>query len=329
MYRLTRRITKFSALLVLFNVVGCSQNHSAPSDTSGGNGTGAVLQGEVKVHGSSTVYPISEAVAEEVSGKLPRVKVTGGQAGTGGGRKKLWQGDLDICDASRPIKESERKLCEEKGVEFIEFEVAFDGLAVVVNPKNDWCDCLTIEQLKEIWRPDSPISNWSDLNPAWPQEEIELFGPGTDSGTFDYFTKAIVGEERSSRPDYTASEDDNMLVIGVHGNKYALGYFGYAYYAENTDKLKLLAVDSGDGNCIQPSAKTVRDNTYKPLSRPLFIYVSKASLERPEVKEFVNFYLDSAAELATDVGYVPVSDEVAKKNREAFEASTGTKIASQ
>jgi phosphate transport system substrate-binding protein len=184
----------------------------------------------------------------------------------------------------------------------------------VVHPDNDWCDCLTVEQLKKLWEPESSVSKWSDLDPAWPAEEIKLFGPGTDSGTFDYFTEVIVGEEKASRSDYTGSEDDNMLVSGVQSDAHALGYFGFAYYEANKDRLKLLAVDRGDDNCVQPSMETVRDDSYSPLSRPLFIYVSKPALKRPEVLAFVKYYLASSAKLSSEVGYVPVSDEVAAEN---------------
>jgi phosphate transport system substrate-binding protein len=271
-------------------------------------------QPQITVDGSSTVYPVTEAVAEEFGHENPGVRVTVGRSGTGGGMKKFWQGEIDICDASRPISESERELCEKAGIEFIELSVCFDGLAVVVHPDNDWCDCLTVEQLKKLWEPESSVSKWSDLDPAWPAEEIKLFGPGTDSGTFDYFTEVIVGEEKASRSDYTGSEDDNMLVSGVQSDAHALGYFGYAYYEANKDRLKLLAVDRGDGNCVQPSMETVRDDSYSPLSRPLFIYVSKPALKRPEVLAFVKYYLASSAKLSSEVGYVPVSDEVAAEN---------------
>ncbi len=267
----------------------------------------------ITVDGSSTVYPITEAVAEEFRKSQPTVRVTVGFSGTGGGMKKFISGDIDICDASRAIKQSEREACQKAGVEYVQLEVAFDGLAVIVHPENDWCDGLTVAQLKELWRPESAVKKWSDLNPDWPAEEIKLYGPGTDSGTFDYFTEAIVGEGGASRADYTASEDDNVLVTGVKEDKYALGYFGYAYYAENKDKLKLLAIDGGKG-FVKPSEATVRDGTYTPLSRPLYIYVRQSSLRRPEVTQFVRFYLDNVEHLAREVGYVPISAEAAEKN---------------
>lgn len=275
----------------------------------------------ISIDGSSTVYPITEAVAEEFRNEAPDIRVTAGFSGTGGGMQKFIAGDISICGASRGIKESEVEKCKEAGVDFIELEVAFDGLAVVLNPENDWCESMTVAQLKELWRPESAVKKWSDLNPEWPEEEIKLYGPGTDSGTFDYFTKAICGEEKASRSDYTASEDDNVLVTGVQEDRYAIGYFGYAYYAENKDKLKLLSVDNGDGP-VQPNETTVRDGTYAPLSRPLYIYVRNSALKQEEVKKFVRFYLDQSSKLASEVGYVPISDDAAKKNEEAFSSAT-------
>jgi phosphate transport system substrate-binding protein len=297
--------------------VGCSN----PSSIEPVSTAAAASSNTVRADGSSTVFPITEAVAEEFRNEHPEMRAVIGFSGTGGGFKKLAAGEIDICDASRTIKEEERAACEANGIKYIELEIAYDGLSVVVNPENDWCDCLTVEQLKAIWQPESAVSKWSDLNPEWPEEEIELFGPGTDSGTFDYFTEAIVGTAKSSRADYTPSEDDNMLVTGVEGSKYALGYFGYAYYAENKDRLKLLGVDAGDGKCIQPSPETVRTNTYKPLSRPLYIYVNQASLAKPEIVEFVRYYLETVGDLVTSVGYVPLSDDLAAKSRQVFDES--------
>lgn len=311
------------SLIIL--LTGCSGSTSAPtrSESSAGPAESApALAGNVRIHGSSTVFPVSQAVAEEFSKVAPRVKVSVGSAGTSGGMKKFVVGEIDICDASRRMKESEQEQCIAANIEFIEFTVAVDGLSVVVNPKNDWVDCLTVGQLKTIWRPESgeTVMKWSDINPDWPEEPLKLYGPGTDSGTFDYFTKVINGEERASRADYTASENDNQLVRGVASDKGGLGYFGYAYYAENKDQLKLLAVDGGEG-CIVPNDTTVRDGSYKPLSRPLFIYVRKSSLEQPEVSAFVKFYLENVGQLASDVGYVPVSDEVARQNKELLKTA--------
>lgn len=275
---------------------------------------------DITMDGSSTVYPISEAVAEEFLKVRPRVRVSVGYSGTGGGMRKFSAGDIDICNASRAIKDSERQACADAGVEFVELKVAFDGLAVVVHPDNDWCDSLTVQQLKELWRPESAVKAWSDLNPAWPAKKIELFGPGTDSGTFDYFTAAIVGKEGACRSDYALSEDDNMLVTGVQGNRHALGYFGYAYYVENQDKLKLLGVDPGDGP-VKPSESTVRDGSYAPLSRPLYLYVRKSALARPEVADFARFYLDSVGALVREVGYVPISTDAETQNRNALDGA--------
>lgn len=290
----------FSFVCVLVLASGCSQR-------------------SVKVDGSSTVFLISEAVAEEFRGAEPSVRVTVGRSGTGGGFKKFAHGEIDICDASRPITDGEKADCAKNGVEFVEFEVAFDGLVVVANPKNDWCDCLTVEQLKTIWQPGSTIKKWSDLDANWPDQEMKLYGPGTDSGTFDYFTEVVVGKAQSSRSDYMASEDDNSLVTGVAGDVASLGYFGMAYYEENKDRLKLLGVDPGDGNCMKPSLETVRDNTYRPLSRPLYIYVRKSSLERPEVKTFVEFYLAKVNSVVEVVGYVPVPEEVVVRNKQLLD----------
>ncbi len=300
---------RLGTLAILVAISGCNSD-------SGNEAT-------ISIDGSSTVYPVTEAVAEEFRAAAPEIRVTAGFSGTGGGFKKFISGDIAICGASRPIKDSEKEQCEKAGIEYTQLEVAFDGLAVVLNPENDWCETMTVDQLKEIWRPESPIKSWKDLNPEWPDEEIKLYGPGTDSGTFDYFTKAINGEEGASRADYTASEDDNVLVTGVQEDRYAMGYFGYAYYSENKDKLKLLGVDGGSGP-IQPSVTTVRDGSYAPLSRPIYIYVRNSEMSRPEVKKFVRFYLDNANELASEVGYVAISDESAKLNEEAFAAATGS-----
>ncbi len=279
----------------------------------------------IKIDGSSTVYPISEAVAEEYQKVKPGVRVTVGYSGTGGGMKKFTAGEISICDASRGIKDKEVEALEEAKVPFTEYSVAFDGIAVVVNPENDWCDTLTVEQLASIWRPNDPVNKWSDLNPEWPDEPIKLYGPGTDSGTFDYFTKAIVGEEKSCRADFSASEDDNVLVTGVSEDKNSLGYFGFAYYAENEDKLKLLGVANGEAEAVKPSVDTIRDNSYAPLSRPLFIYVRNDLLEDPAGAEFLKYYLDNAGAMAAEVGYVAVSEDVAAENQEKYQAALPAK----
>ncbi|KPK79687.1 MAG: hypothetical protein AMS25_11595 [Gemmatimonas sp. SM23_52] len=264
------------------------------------------LTGAVRIDGSSTVFPITEAVAEEFQKGHQAVRVTVGISGSGGGFKKFCARETDVSDASRPIKGSELETCQAAGIDPMEIVVGYDGLSVVVNPENDFVSCLTVDELKRIWQPGSSVRTWRDVRPDWPAEEIVLYGPGTDSGTFDYFTEAIVGEEDASRPDFTASEDDNVLVQGVTGDRYSLGYFGYAYYAENTDKLKLVSIDGGAG-CVAPTPETVQSGEYTPLSRPLFIYVNQGALTRPEVKSFVRYYLTHASELVPQVGYVALS----------------------
>jgi phosphate transport system substrate-binding protein len=280
---------------------------------------GGCSRSSIKIDGSSTVIRITEAVTEEFTKEQPGVRVSGGRSGTGGGFKKFSNGEIDICDASRRINDVERKACEDHGINWVELEIAFDGISLVVNPQNDWCDCLKVDQLKAVWEPGSKITKWSDIDPAWPQEKIKLYGPGTDSGTFDYFTEAIVGKTGKCREDYSASEDDNVLVMGVEGDKYSLGFFGLAYYEENHEKLKLLGVDPGDGKCIKPTEETVRDGTYKPLARPLFIYVRTSSLARPEVRSFVEFYLDHVSKLVKAAGYVPLPDELLDKSKQALD----------
>ncbi len=279
---------------------------------------GKRLEGRVRVDGSSTVFPISEAVAEEFGGVQPKVRVTIGVSGTGGGFKKFLAGETDINDASRPIKGKELATAREKGIEFIEMPVAFDGLSVVVSKDNRFVDHLTVAELKMIWEPGSSVTTWQDVRPEWPAEEIALYGPGTDSGTFDYFTKAINGKEQACRADYTASEDDNVLVRGVAGDKYSLGFFGYAYYAENQDKLTVVPIDGGAGP-VAPSEKTINDGSYAPLSRPIFIYVSTSAAERVEVQAFIEFYMEMAGTLANEVGYVGLPANVYELNRERFE----------
>ncbi len=255
---------------------------------------------------SRTVFPITEAVAEEFRKIHPGVQVNVGVSGTGGGFKRFVTGETDISDASRPIKDSEAQAAAQNGVEYVELKVAIDGLSVVVHPENSFVDCLTVEELKRIWEPGSTINNWRQVRAGFPDQPLHLYGPGTDSGTFDYFTEEIVGQARASRADYTASEDDNVLVQGISGDRNALGYFGYAYYVENPGKLKLLAVDSGKG-CVLPTSETIENGTYTPLSRPLFIYVNKQKLaQRPELRAFVEFYMQHGAELADEVGYIPL-----------------------
>jgi phosphate transport system substrate-binding protein len=262
----------------------------------------------IQIDGSSTVFPVTEAVAEEFQkAKKGKVKVTVGISGTGGGFKKFCRGETDISDASRPILKQEMEACKGSGVEYYELPVAYDALTVMVNPKNDWAGSMTVAELKKIWEPaaQGKVTNWNQVRPNWPNAPLKLFGAGADSGTFDYFTEAIVGKAKSSRGDFTASEDDNVLVQGIANDRNALGYFGFAYYVENQKKLKAVAVDGGKGP-VAPSPKTVEDGTYQPLSRPIFIYVSKKSFDKPQVKEFVEFYLKNAADLVKQVKYVPL-----------------------
>ncbi|MCC7475845.1 MAG: PstS family phosphate ABC transporter substrate-binding protein [Pirellulales bacterium] len=273
----------------------------------------------IKIDGSSTVILITEAVTEQFAQEHPGVRVTGGRSGTGGGFKKFAAGEIDICDASRPIAESEKKACQEKGIEFIELEIAYDGIAVVVNPSNEWCESMTVAQLKLLWEPASKVKKWNELDPAWPAEEISLYGPGTDSGTFDYFTEVIVGKTGACRQDFSASEEDNVLVMGVAGDRRALGYFGLAYYEENKEKLKLLGIDAGDGTVVKPTDATVREGTYKPLSRPLYIYVKKSSLARKEMRSYLEYYLANVSKLAKEAGYVPLPDDILAKSKQTLE----------
>ena len=275
----------------------------------------AAAQERIEIDGSSTVYPITEAMAEEFQiEKQGEVLVTVGISGTGGGFKKFCRGETDISDASRPIKESERAACKEAGIEFIELPVALDALTVMVNPANDWVDHLTVDELKKIWEPaaQGEITNWSQVREGFPDRPLSLYGAGVDSGTYDYFTEAVVGEEGSSRGDFTASEDDNVLVQGIANDRNALGFFGLAYYEENQEALKAVPISWEGSEPVAPSVETARTGTYQPLSRPIFIYVSKKSAnENPGVAEFVQFYLDKelAPELVSEVGYVPLPEE--------------------
>jgi len=270
---------------------------------------GVKAQSVIKIDGSSTVYPITEAVAEEFQkAQGGKVKVTVGISGTGGGFKKFCRGETDISNASRPIQKKEMDACYiEGGVKFIELPVAYDALTVVVNPANTWASMMTVTDLKKIWAPEAQgqIMKWNQVRPEWPDAPLKLYGAGSDSGTFDYFTEAVNGKSKSSRGDYTASEDDNVLVQGVANDKNALGYFGYAYYAENQGKLKAVSVDGGKGG-VTPSPQAVENGTYAPLSRPIFIYVDAKSMEKPAVKAFVEFYLQNAAKLVPEVKYIPL-----------------------
>jgi len=296
-------------------------------------------RGEIAIDGSSTVLPISQAVAEEFIRERGSARISIGQSGTGGGFQKFCSGDIDISNASRSIKDDEIALCEENGIEPVELSVANDGLSVVVNPDNDWVDCLTVGQIRSIWQPEDPVQRWSDLDPSWPDEEIRLYGPGTDSGTFDYFTDVIVGEEGASRSDYNASEDDNVIIQGVEGDEDALGYFGFAYYIENQDRLKALGIDNGEG-CVMPTEKTIRSGEYAPLSRPLFIYVYGRDLGEQSqpatdtatvdggpslLMAYLEYYLTDGQDILPFVGYVPLEDEQYREQLQKITASASTR----
>jgi phosphate transport system substrate-binding protein len=292
--------TKFVKLLSVAAVLAATFNVN----------TALAAEKIIKIDGSSTVYPITEAVAEEFQ-KSTKVKVTVGESGTGGGFKKFCRGETDISDASRPISTKEMDACKEAGIQYIELPIAYDALTVVVNDKNDWVKSLSVADLKKIWGPGSSVKNWKDVNPAYPDKKMGLYGPGTASGTFDYFSEAINGKAKAHRTDYTPSEDDNVLVQGVSGNEGGMAYFGYAYYEENKDKLRAIPISAKVGGpAIMPSPEAVKDGTYQPLARPLFIYVNAtAAAFKPEVKAFVNFYLENAPALVKEVKYVPLPTE--------------------
>lgn len=272
----------------------------------------------VRIDGSSTVYPIIEAVAEDFQiARRGAVRVTVGISGTGGGFKKFCRGELDVVNASRPITQLEMDACKKAGVQYIEMPIAIDALTVVINPRNTWSKTMTVDELKQFWEPSAQgkINNWNQVNPSWPDKKVKLFGPGADSGTFEYFTEAIVGRAKSSRGDFTASEDDNVLVQGVASDMYALGFFGFAYYIENKNKITAVAVNSGNGGVI-PSVQTVENGSYQPLSRPVFIYVNSRSTSKPEIQDFVKFFMENAAALVTEVKYFPLSPTVYTNNLE-------------
>jgi len=264
----------------------------------------------IKIDGSSTVFPIAEAVAEEFQRAGHRVRATVGVSGTGGGFKKLCRGEIDIANASRPILTEEMEKCRAAGIRYLELPVAFDAITVVVNPQNDWVKSLTIDDLKTMWEPaaQGKVLTWNQVRPQWPQTRLMLFGPGADSGTFDYFTEAVAHKAKASRGDYTASEDDNVLVQGVENNKNALGYFGFAYYNSHKDKMRAVPIEVAGGDAVAPSIETVVDGSYKPLSRPLFIYVSERAIERPEVQAFVDYYLRQGSAFVTEVGFISLPE---------------------
>jgi phosphate transport system substrate-binding protein len=320
----THRIGLATIVAATALTMACGGGSETPQNTQAGSGV-------ITVDGSSTVFPITEAVAEEYQQANAGTRVTVGSSGTGGGFQKFCRDETDISNASRPIKATELDACGKATIDFIELPVAYDGIAIVVNPKNTWVTSMTVAELKKLWEPGAQgkITRWNQIRPDWPNEEIHLFGAGVDSGTFDYFTEAIVGKEAQSRGDYTSSEDDNVIVQGVSGDQNALGYFGYSYYEQNKDKLKLLAIDDGDATNgagpIAPSPETVAGGTYRPLSRPVFIYAKVKALQRPEVLNFVDFYLTKGAALVREVGYIPMTEKEQQMVRDRFAArKTGT-----
>ena len=284
------------------------------------------LAGRISVDGSSTVAPLMTRTAEHFRRQEPKVRVTVGVSGTGGGFERFCRGETDLSNASRPIKDEEEQLCQKNNIPFFELQVANDGISVVVNTGNTWADCLTVEQLKKMWEPKSEVKTWKDVDSSFPAEKLTLFGPGTDSGTFDYFTEAIVGEEGESRSDYTQTENDNVIVAGVGGQKGALGYFGLSYYLENEERLKALATDAG-GDCVQPSVETVQDGSYRPLSRALYVYVNEDSLaDKPAVDPFLTYLLDNEPGLARGAKFVPMTTEQLDRARTVLESGgVGTK----
>jgi phosphate transport system substrate-binding protein len=295
-------------LLGLFALAACGGDDNGGSSAS------------ISADGSSTVGPLATAAAERFRQDNPDARITVGIAGTGGGFERFCRGETDLSNASRPIDEEEMAACSEQGIEYTQLQVANDALTVVVNAENDWAECLTVEQLKEIWGPNSQVDNWNDVDPNFPDQPIQLYGPGTDSGTFDYFTDEINGEEGASRSDYSASEDDNVIVRGVMGETGGLGYFGFSYFEENQDSLKAVAIDSG-GGCITPSAETAQSGEYKPLSRPLFTYVKTASLEKEGVRDFLTFWLDNAVDITEAARFVPMTDRQLEKSQSDLEAT--------
>ena len=320
-------LTRIALILGLMALLaGCGGGRGDDEDASGttpaaGTG-GGDLSGRIQADGSSTVGPYTTAAAERFQQEQPDVQVTVGVSGTGGGFERFCRGETDLSNASRPIKDEEATICEDAGIEPVEFQVANDALTVVVNKENDWVDCLTTAQLKKIWEPDSKVSSWKDVDPSFPDDPIKLFGPGTDSGTFDYFTDEINGEEGASRSDYAASEDDNTTVTGVSGEKGGLGYFGFSYFEENQDTLKAIEIDGGDG-CVAPSVAAAQDGSYKPLARPLFIYAKKEALARPEVEAFLRYLLENETAIAEASQFVPLTDAQLEKANADLDAATG------
>ena len=324
----TRRETLIKTAL-LFGLLallgGCGGGRGGDGEAGGTTtapGGASDLSGRIEIDGSSTVGPFTTAAAERFQQENSEVQVTVGVSGTGGGFERFCRGETDLSNASRPIKEEETTACESGGVEYVEFQVANDALTVVVNQDNDWARCLTTEQLATIWGPDSKVKNWNEVDPSFPDQKLSLFGPGTDSGTFDYFTDEINGEEGASRSDYSASEDDNNTVTGVSGEQGGLGYFGFSYFEENQDALKAVEIDGGDG-CVAPSVENAQNGTYEPLARPLFIYAKTEALGKPEVEALMRYVLDNGVEIAEASQFVPLTDEQLEKAQSDLEGALG------
>ena len=291
-------------------LAGCGGDDGDSGDGGSGSGDNSSIAGAISIDGSSTVGPYVTIAQEDFKGSGAKTNITVGISGTGGGIERFCKGEIDLANASRAIKDEEKAACAKGGIEFTELQVANDGIAIVTNTENDWATCLTTEQLKTIWKKGSTAKSWKDVDPSFPDEKLSLFGPGTDSGTFDFFTKEINGEEGDSRTDFQPTEDDNVTVEGVAGEKGGLGYFGLSYYEQNKDKIKDVQVDAGKG-CVTPSTETVQDGSYAPLSRPLYVYVKKTSAARPEVKAFLNFMVENQATIAEEALFVPLTDEQA------------------
>ncbi len=310
-----------TALLVALLAAGCGAG--SRGDASGSAATtadGSSLSGRIQADGSSTVGPYTTAAAEEFRRVEPGVQITVGVSGTGGGFERFCRGETDLSDASRPIKDEEAALCKKAGIDYVEFQVANDALTVVVNKDNSWATCLTVPQLHKIWAPKSKVSNWNQVDAEFPDQKLKLFGPGTDSGTFDYFTGEINGKEGASRTDYAASEDDNVIVQGVGGEKGGLGYLGFSYYEQNEDTLNAVEVDGGDG-CVAPSAETAQNGTYKPLSRPLYVYVKKSSFAQPAVENFIGYILENEIAIAEKSAFVPLNEKQLTKAKSDYQSA--------
>jgi phosphate transport system substrate-binding protein len=315
-------MTKRLLILMLSALALVAAGCGGDDEGGGGAEAGADLSGRITADGSSTVGPFTTRAAERFQQENSGVQVTVGVSGTGGGFERFCAGETDISNASRPIKDEEKQACEQNGVEFVEFQVANDALTVVVNGENDWADCLTVEELNKVWAPGSKVNNWSQIRAGFPDQRLVLFGAGTDSGTFDYFTDAVNGEEGASRSDYSASEDDNVTVQGVAGERGGMGYFGFSYFEENQDRLKALGIDDGDG-CVEPSVETAQDGTYTPLSRPLFVYAKTESFQRPEVEAFVGYMLENAVEIAEETQFVPLTSAQQQQALSDFDSAKG------